>query len=184
MRASIQAELVIGEALTRLAAARGGTVDAVQSDVYLEDLADLSPEIVSRACELLRREPRAEFESALPDVGTIRQMCVLVADEDAREAKRQRLLPAPSDNDPRTWRHCNACDDSGWEEFFCAGDASRPTLKHEQRLSARDCRRPSAHLPHTYVHRCDCLERNPVIARQREEQARYVEKRTAKVRSR
>lgn len=183
MKASLEAEAIIGEALARLAIGRGGVVDERQGEVYLEDLADLSPTIVSRACERLRREPRQQYETALPDVGRIREVCKDIGREDAAEAVRQRLLPAPSDDDPRTWRHCRVCDDSGWEEFWCVGDSSIPQPDYRLHLTARDCGRPREHTSHTYVQRCDCINRNPVIARRRELEAQQVIRRTPKGKS-
>ena len=179
MKATIEAEVIIGEALARLAIGRGGVVDERQTDVYLEDLADLSPDVISRACDRLRREPRETFETALPDVGTIRSMCQTVAREDQAEAVRQRLLPPPSDEDPRTWVHCRVCQDCGWEEFWCAGEGPL-RMAHLAHLTARDCQRHKAHPSHTYVRRCDCIDRNPVIARRREHDARMAHKQTSR----
>lgn len=173
----IPRDVVVAEALTRCAIARGGVIDDVTLSVYMDELEDLDAGMISRVCRVLGKLERREFEAVMPSVGAIRAQCKELQAQDRMEAQRQRLLPAPSDDDPRTWRHCNACDDTGWEEMWCVGDSSIPQPDYRLHLTARDCGRVRGHTSHTYVRRCDCINRNPVIARRRELEAQQVVRR-------
>lgn len=168
------------KALVNLSLARQAEFGEATQRVYEHILRDTAPELVARACERLASQPRADYKSAMPEAGEIKAVATEIAAQDRVEAARQRVLPAPSDDDPRTWRYCNACDDSGWEEFWCVGDSSIPQPDYRLHLTARDCGRPREHTSHTYVQRCDCINRNPVIARRRELEAQQVIRRTPK----
>lgn len=162
------------KALVNLSLARQAEFGPATQRVYEHILRETSPELVSRACDRLAGLPRPDYKSAMPEAGEIKTLAEEIAVEDRIEAQRQRILPAPSDDDPRTWRYCNACDDSGWEEFWCVGDGSIPQPEYRLHLTARDCGRAREHTSHTYVRRCDCIHRNPVIARRRELEAQQV----------
>lgn len=167
------------KALVNLALARQAEFGDATQRVYEHVLREIAPELVARACERLAGQPREDYKSAMPEAGEIKAVADEIAAQDRIDAARQRVLPAPSDDDPRTWRYCNACDDSSWEEFWCVGNGSVPQPVYRQNLTARDCGRPREHASHTFVRRCDCLDRNPVIARRRELDARHVHKRAS-----
>jgi len=168
------------KALVNLSLARQAEFGPATQRVYEHILRETSPELVSRACERLAAEPREDYKSPMPEAGAIKALAEEIARDDRIEAQRQRILPAPSDDDPRTWRYCNACDDSGWEEMWCVGDGLIAQPEYRLHLTARDCGRVRSHASHTYVRRCECLNRNPVIAHRREHEARMVHKPTPK----
>lgn len=169
---------LIGASLTRLAIARGASLDESIAVVYLTDLADLDPALVARACGVLAKLKREDYETALPSVGTIREHVEALSRDDARAQARQQLLPMPLEvADSRTWVHCRHCNDepSGHRLFWCEGtgeyrDHAKP-CPLDTPLSAithQQCARRHPHMPHTYADRCACLPTNPAIARKRD----------------
>ena len=154
--ALVQATLAVGEALAKLALARGAALEREAAQVYLEDLADLPPGLVVDACQALRREAKAEYEPAMPTVGTIRARVETVKRE--RENRVRALPPAPNE---RTYR-CQDCEDepSGWRYWQCPGrDVEGPQRVSEK--AVKNCGKFAAHPPHAYVTRCVCwLRRN------------------------
>lgn len=183
------AELVIASALAELAIARGGVLDEHQTPVYVRGLADLESGDVRAACDALAREPREDYGTVLPDVGTIRARAFEVARDRADEAARAKLLPPPRrrDDDEPTF-HCLACFDepNGWRQFWCPGsgalrvDVSQRHARHDG-LAIAGCGRLKAHGPHAYTERCTCVDTNPVIAEHRRKQAEYQQRRAASV---
>ncbi len=90
---SINRDMRIGEALTRLAVARGGRLDDITAEVYAEELESSELPHIEEACRRLRRAARREFETLLPDVGTILDMIATVAREQRQAEAKARLLP-------------------------------------------------------------------------------------------
>jgi hypothetical protein len=156
MRTSLQA----------LAIARSTEADDAVLAVYLHSLSDLDVAIVSTACERLAREPRKDYQAALPEVGLIRAEASKVAREIRQREELKRLAPAPDDADPRTWVHCTTCADTSWSHFRCHGGSGDYGIRdgYVQRFN---CGRRTLHAAHTYVERCGCYDTNPRIAAQR-----------------
>lgn len=168
------AAAAIAEALARLAIARSTVLDEVTLAVYADALEDVDPALVARACAALSRERRGEFETALPDVGTIRERCESLAAEDIEAARRRMLpaLPVSDDDGPRYF--CLSCRDesSGFRPFWCPGSGEHRTLDRPARSegSIVDCGRSHPHGSHDYVARCECWQRNPVVEARRQRQ--------------
>ena len=162
-------DMVLAEALTRLAIARGATLDELTLDVYATSLEDLPAETVRRACLDLGRQPRKDFESALPSVGTIRERSAELVRLDQVALEASRLLPMPQTDEDGPRYACLECRDTAWREFACAGRGqSKGIAPSSATVSAYPCARLKAHGPHTFAERCQCVDTNPVIARQRE----------------
>jgi hypothetical protein len=157
VRASLQA----------LAVARSSEADDAILAVYLHGLSDLETAHVQLACERLSRKPREAYQSALPDVGTIRAEAALVAREQREHAERRMLAPTPHDADPRSWVYCVNCLDTSWHSFRCDGGTG-DTGDRDSHLKRVHCGRRNGHSMHTYAERCACYSTNPVIARRRE----------------
>ena len=132
---TVEATMAIDEALVRLAAARGAILDEVSHDVYIKGLSEIDHEIVARACDALGKEPRAEYEPAMPPLPTILWRCRAVQQ---RDAAPQICLP-PAADEP-TYR-CPTCRDIGWRAYDC------PAVK---------CERTKEHGPHSFVAFCPC----------------------------
>ncbi|MCR4375632.1 MAG: hypothetical protein NUW22_12365 [Acidobacteria bacterium] len=171
------------EALKYLAVARQAEVDPAVGVVYQRGLEDIDAGLVERACEAFGKEPRADYKSALPELGALRARCEGLAREDAERAAATKLLPMPaSEDDPRTWYFCQDCHDesSGWREYFCAGSGA---LKDPARrpyaltVPVYPCARKQGHAPHAYVEKCPCYATNPVIAKRREAQQQHTTQR-------
>lgn len=176
------AELGIGEALTRLAVARGGLLDDTTSEVYLDCLGDLDPMAVGLACEDLALEPRREFDPVLPPVGEIRIRAEAIARREQAEAAARKLLPMPRPDESAPRYVCPVCRDeaSGWRLFWCPGRGGLRTFDRPERdaeLPMSECGRSATHVPHTYADRCACVETNPVIAAHRQRQTESVRRR-------
>lgn len=169
--------LVVGEAISRLAIARGATMtDERIGDVYLDALADLDPNLVRRACADLAKLPRAEFEPMMPSVGAIRVVCGDLAQTDAAEAAKRLLGPAPNrDRDEPTY-YCPNCHDepNGWRLYECRG--SGPLAATLDRPYS-PCGRAKTHGPHSFAERCACLPHNPVIREAKERMRAFRQKR-------
>jgi hypothetical protein len=159
-------------ALQFLSVARQAEADPAMALVYLKGTEDLDPGVLERVCEALGKEPRQDYKSAMPELGTIRSRCEALARADAESAAAQRLLPVPAehaDDDRRTWYFCLDCRDelSGWREMFCHGageqknDLARP---FSMKTAAYYCGRKHAHQPHAYVEKCNCYGKNPAVA--------------------
>lgn len=173
---------VVAEALSRLSIARGGSPDARVGEVYLDALDDLDADLVRRACDALARQPRAEFESALPSVGAIRVVAAKLIAQDADAQALSMLLPAPKDeaNGPRYF--CLDCRDepSGWRIFDCRGIGEFASIETR---TWTPCGRTKEHRPHSFAERCHCAPYNPVskaardrmaVARQKRGESREV----------
>lgn len=164
-----------GAALARLAIARGSVPDEATAVIYLDLLQDVDAACLAEACDELAREPRREFESALPDVGTIRARAEDVGRRWRAEAAHAKLLPAPhKSHDREPTFFCLDCLDepNALRIFWCYGVGSqrvgidaKPDRAHG---AIHPCGRLQEHGPHTYAERCQCSETNPVIARARE----------------
>lgn len=173
---NVEAQMVIGDALIRLAAARGGKLDDVTSEVYLDDLQAFEPSFVSRACETLRKQPRRDYETILPALATIIAEVERIAREDARVEANLRLLPMPSPSEPTYV--CLRCMDGFWETVWCPGSGHlRNTEKHPRHhgLPSVQCQHPRPHVAHTAAVRCSCIDTNPVIAEQRNKHRQYLD---------
>lgn len=181
MTERLTAHLAIADALTRLAAGRGGQLDDVTAEVYVTDLQRFDPGLVAKACERWRTVPRKDFEAALPEVGKLIQTIERIAAEDAEEAQR-RSLPAPVRDDDGPRYYCRDCHDGDWSlPRWCRGSGPSAGVCHERnaKLTRETCGRPKAHGPHTWVTRCHCWNANPnVLERQRRERA-FVERKKA-----
>jgi len=86
-------QLIVTEAIARLAVARGARAEDEDFEVYIEAFDDLEATVVARACRALWNVERAEYESALPAVATIRKMAFQILREDEEKAARARLAP-------------------------------------------------------------------------------------------
>ena len=164
-----QGDLAILEAITRLAVARGAQADDVQLDVYADTLRDLSPFLIRRACDVLAKRPRREYETALPSCGEIRDLVQQIARDDADADARNLLAPLPQDEQKP---FCNQCFDetSGWRINWCPGDGpERDPIKSGRSHAVRvaDCGHGKRHHPHEFADRCPCYATNPVIAKRR-----------------
>lgn len=169
----IAGEMVVVEALSRLAIARGGVLDEITLSVYLDTLDDQSPQLVARACATLAKTPREEFGPVVPAVGTIRELVGKIAREDSEREAAKRLLPAPKRDSDEPVFFCLNCHDepNGWSITWCPGVGDVRELSPTDRaLSTRicPCGQGQRHRAHTYAERCPCLETNPIIARHRE----------------
>jgi hypothetical protein len=179
------------EALKFLALARQADPDQATAATYLLALRDLDAELLQQACYELANEPRPDYGSALPDVGTIRARVSSVARQ-RRESERQaKVLQLPAshtaDDEPRFF--CTSCYDepSGWQIVWCTGEGEqRQSDPSARALSTRiaPCGRRSkagrVHAPHTYAEKCPCVETNPVIAKHRQRQAEYAARKAAR----
>lgn len=168
-----QGDLVVLEAVTRLAIARGVQADDVQLDVYADTLRDLDPDAVRRACLDLAKLSRSQYDTALPSCGTIRERAEQIARADELERAQSRLLPAPSDDPTEPRFFCLDCRDesSAWRIVWCPGAGeTRDALPSARAYAVRvqSCGKDKPHHPHTFAERCPCWETNPVIARRRE----------------
>lgn len=160
--------MIVRRALEALAVARSSEADESTLAVYLHALLDLDEELVVSACERLSLLPRREFQTALPDVGTIRTEAARIQLQREDAAARRRLTPGPSaDDDPRTWVSCAQCEDGGYQHFRCTGGSGHRGLR-DAHLPLVTCGRRRPHLPHTYSELCRCVDTNPVIAHRRD----------------
>lgn len=162
----------IGWAVAQLALARGSSIDTPTVLVYQDALGDLDPVMVERACFDLARVTRKDYESALPSAPAIRERVGQIAKADEAVAKAARMLPEPKSDDDGPRFFCVACHDepSGWQTVRCGGSgphAGRALPPHEQQLDAQHCGRRDNHPSHTFVVRCTCWQRNPVVARRK-----------------
>lgn len=66
--------------------------------------------------------------------------------------------------------YCEDCGDGGHVSFWCGGDG--PTRKPWQLVVP--CGNRREHVPHEYVTRCACWERNPELIRSRVALAQYA----------
>lgn len=165
----------VAEALSRLAIARATLLDEVTLSVYADALEDVDAGLVDRACRRLGKTPRAEYDTALPDVGTIRAVAEAIGHEDAEAARAQlvKQLPAPVGDDEVKY-FCLSCRDesSGFRPFWCPGIG--PTRSFDRPAYAEgslvDCGITREHTGHSYVGRCECWLRNPVVEARRQRQ--------------
>lgn len=150
-------------ALQALAIARSTEADEAVLTVYLHTLRDLDASLVSRACERLAKQPRLEYQAALPEVGLIRAEVAKVQREDREAFQVRQLSPSRRDEDnPATWVHCRECSDTSYRTFRCDGHTGErgerdPLLQHLR------CGSRHGHAAHTYCERCPCYETNPEI---------------------
>jgi len=71
-------------ALQALAIARATEIDEAALAVYLHLLSDIDPSEISRACERLAKQPRRDYQAAMPEVGLIRAEAARVRHEDRK----------------------------------------------------------------------------------------------------
>lgn len=141
MSPSTTPDLVVLEALSRLAIARGVVADDVQLDVYADALADVSADAVQAACVELSRQSRKDYETAMPSVGVIRDTVTSVQRRAIAARSDWLLPPAPGE---RTYA-CDWCldDPNGFVLLWC------PELP----CGAWHGRE---HRPHEFAARCPC----------------------------
>lgn len=162
-------QLSAAESLSRLAIARTAELDDVTLTVYLDALEDIDPPMLRRACLDLAKQPRKDFEAALPSVGMIRERCSELVRLDQVADAATRLLPMPQSDETGPRYACLDCHDTSWRMFGCSGSGPvRGIPPNAPDISAYPCGRIKAHSPHTYAERCACWETNPVIARDRQ----------------
>jgi hypothetical protein len=165
-------ELSVGQAVTRLAVARGGLIDDTTSEVYLDLLGDLDPAAVCHACAELATEPRGAYEPVLPAVAVIRARAETMSRRAAAEAQARRVLPLPKTDAEGPRYFCLDCRDepSAWRVCWCPGKGALRTMDRPERSegSIVECARAGVHAPHAYVERCQCAGVNPVVARYHE----------------
>jgi hypothetical protein len=155
----------VKQALQALAIARSTEADEAVLVVYLRALDDLDATLISRACERLAKQPRLEYQAALPEVGLIRAEVAAIQREDRERDQQRRLAPHNRrDDDPSTWIFCRECQDSSYRQYRCDGWTGErgerdPHLRHQH------CARRNNHTPHTYSERCPCYDTNPEIAK-------------------
>jgi hypothetical protein len=156
-------------ALQALAIARSTEADEAVLVVYLDALADMDGRMVARACQRLAKQPRLEYQAALPEVGLIRAEVATIARED-REAEHRRSLAAHSrrEDDPTTWIFCRDCHDTSYRWYRCDGGTSERGLRDSE-LRLMPCARRAGHFAHTYAERCQCYNTNPEIQKAREQ---------------
>lgn len=172
--------LVVHEALSRLAIARASELDDLTAQVYLEGLADIEPQTVSRACADLAKLPRRDYDTALPSVGTIRERCQMVSAAELAAEAAAKMLPMPVTEDDEPRYFCLDCFDTAWRLFDCAGKGPQASLEKIPTLTRFPCARLKAHPPHSYAEPCKCIDTNPVIAADRKRQHERLEKQTVK----
>jgi len=156
-------------ALAALAVARGAEADEFALQVYLEALSDVDVRLLERACFDLAREPRAEFESALPPVATIRSQASAILRVDSKVQAEAQLLPMPKSQDDEPRYFCPDCLDepNGWRVHQCSGwkapVVDERTTARLEGLDGRHCGRRIQHIAHSFCERCHCWQRNPVV---------------------
>jgi hypothetical protein len=156
----------INRSLQALAIARASEADESILVVYTHSLADLPTALVRRACERLALRPKREFETALPDVGAIRETVLELQREDIAADRNAKLLAAPADADPRTWRYCAeqpTCDDSGHVLFVCPGVNSPTRYGGAPWAGIASCGRAKPHASHPFTVPCACKPYNPKL---------------------
>jgi hypothetical protein len=165
-------DMVMAEALSRLAIARGGLLDQFSADVYLERLERFDSRFVAAACAELSDEPRLEFETTLPEVGRIIERIKALALVEERAEKARKLLPLPKSEDDEPRYFCVDCRDEtyNWRPFWCPGTGQSRNMVRPEHVMASlvDCGRLKEHRPHDYVAKCQCQHVNPVAAQARD----------------
>lgn len=166
---TVSTELTIGDALVRLAAARGGLLDDVTSEVYLERLSRLDALLVKRACEHWSDIPREDFQPVLPPVGLLIETAERFARDDQAQIAAAKLLPAPVREDDEKPYFCLECRDEpyGWRAYWCRGKGKSAVIDQPDRSGVLPCARRDSHSPHSYVERCSCFDVNPNSAAHR-----------------
>lgn len=181
---TIHAELGIGEALTRLAVARGGTLDDITAEVYLDRLQRFDAALVRRACAHWSDIARSEFEPTLPAVGQIIGTIEALVRSDADAASLARLLPKPKSEDDEPRYFCRDCRDEpgAWRVFWCPGGGQyRATEPHERHADLpRTTCSMKTHMPHTFAERCGCRDVNPVIDEHRRRSIAFHSRKAAR----
>lgn len=173
-----ESEIRLASALADMAIGRGGTFDDYQTPVYLRGLADLDVSLLERACRLLALEKRAEFEPVVPSIGVIRERAEQIGRQDTAQAAAAKLLPAPKREGDEPTYFCHECHDepNGWRIFWCRGAGVELVVETRDRGDVFPCARKDKHKPHAYADRCKCLPYNPVIAKARERQRAFVDR--------
>lgn len=174
-------DLSVGDVLIRLAVARGGLLDDVMSEVYLDKLDRFDPGLVRRACDEWSEVPRDKFEPVLPPVPDLIRTIERLAHEDAEASASRKLLPMPGgrDRDEPTF-FCLDCHDepNAWRVFWCQGDQSIAVAEvppGAKGVAIARCGRTHLHAPHSFADKCGCQHVNPVIAAHRR---KFAESRT------
>jgi len=141
---TLEWDLAVGNALTECAVARGGRIDKIESQVFLRQLADLSADLIVRACHELGNEARQAFETYVPPAPVIRERCAQIQRRDAMP-KPLALPPASSSGYEPTFA-CHRCLDTTWLQPMRCPDQRR-------------CERVKEHPAHTFTARCPCFLR-------------------------
>jgi hypothetical protein len=182
---SLNASLTAGEALVRLAVARGAghLMDDTVSQVYLDALEDVDIDALRKSCRELGIEARGQYETALPSVGVIRERAEEIVRREAHDAQKRLLGALPKEAKDPTF-FCLACFDepNAWRIYYCFGDGQSRTGEVPAHITSRGMalaacgRHGDNHIPHAYAEKCACSDVNPVIAQHRERAVRYVAK--------
>jgi hypothetical protein len=130
-------EARIVEAISRMAVARGGAMDAGILEVYLDELGLVELEPFVTFCGWMGRQARGATEPAIPAVGNLLVQFDIWQRGEAAPNDGWRLPPGPGE---RTYR-CAYCLDIGFVWLKCP---------------ERPCARVTPHYRHVYVLRCTC----------------------------
>ncbi len=134
-------------ALGALVIARGAILDPGTLQIYLTHLSTEHQPSVIAACVTLAREPKGQYEAALPDVGRILKQAKVERWNSTKPPARVAGYLPPAPGEP-TYR-CGKCFDDP-AGFIRAQQC--PIVK---------CDRKQDHAPHYFTVRCPCwLQRN------------------------
>lgn len=159
-------EIAIAAALGDMAIGRGGTLDEQQTPVYLRGLVEVNAAYVVRACRVLERARRQEYEPVVPAIGTIRALAEDLARADGERVARAKLLPPPVAEEDEKPYFCLDCRDepSAWVTRWCRGHGRHVVVDEPSpRYTVLPCGRRTSHGPHAWVESCACRSVNPVI---------------------
>lgn len=124
------------EGLQRIYNALGLQPDKPQIDLYIEETSHFTDEAFAAACRRVSLEARF-----FPKLSEFAEIC---RDERKRSA----------DSDPRSWRNCRHCDDSGFVIEECPGGDARSCGRPSTGRFEAGARWAACQGPHTYARRC------------------------------
>ena len=115
-------------------------VAAIQS--YYAVLSDLLPDFILRSAQTLAQERGRKF---FPTTGEWRDVALRLEQDDRRAEYYAKQF---------VWTvECTACEDVGWELFWCEAGATA------------SCGRRQPHAPHRFVRICPCRATNATYQR-------------------
>lgn len=153
---------------------------------HWEALSDL-PELVLEAAVTRAQRTRADFPTPVELRQDADQVAPIRADDEpeSRELDRPILLGSLPDGTEihatRLWNYyCEACSDSGMQEFWCGSHRRQPWL--DIRICPLPkCKKLGDGYGHSWVQPCLCISWNPELKRRREQDAKYAAARPGKV---